>query len=100
MRKTLLLSAALAAALLPWAAQAQGRPNTLQMSCAASADLVRRSGAIVLGTGPNIYDRYVSSKAYCERDEEDIPQWLATTDVRQCFIGYTCERRTGNPSPP
>lgn len=74
---------------------AQARPDTLRMSCGAAADLVRRSGAIVLGTGPDIYDRYVASHAYCERDEFTFPRWLAARDVRQCFVGYGCERRYG-----
>ena len=80
-------------------AVAQNRPDTLHMSCRAASDLVRRSGAIVLSTGPNIYDRYVANEGFCERDEEARPQWLATMDTPQCFVGYYCERRTGNPSP-
>lgn len=79
-------------------ALAQGRPDTLRMSCATAGELVRRSGAIVLGTGPNLYDRYVSSHAFCQRDEETVPRWLATGDVPQCFVGYGCERRYGTPA--
>jgi hypothetical protein len=38
------------------------------------------AGAIVLGTGPNIYDRFVSSRAFCTRDEQIEPRWLATAE--------------------
>jgi hypothetical protein len=77
---------------------AQGRPDTLRMPCAIAAGLVRSAGAIVLGTGPNIYDRYVASRAFCQRDEQIEPRWLATSDTPQCLIGYSCERQYGNPS--
>src|SRR4051794_9068983 len=80
------------------AASAQGRPDTLSLPCAAAAGVVRSAGAIVLGTGPNIYDRYVSSRAFCQRDEQLKPRWLATADTRQCFVGYSCERRYGDPA--
>jgi hypothetical protein len=80
------------------AAFAQGRPDTLRMSCGQAAGIVRQFGAIVLGTGPYIYDRYVASRAFCQRDEQTEPRWLATADTRQCFVGYGCERRYGDPA--
>ena len=58
-------------------AQAQGRPDSLAMPCAAVAGIVRSAGAIVIGTGPNIYDRYVETRAFCQRDEEMVPRWVA-----------------------
>lgn len=87
-------------AMLPASlAFAQGRPDTLKMSCAASAELVRRSGAVVLGTGPDIYDRFVATQAYCQRDEQMVPRWLASGDSPQCFVGYVCQRLNSDPSP-
>lgn len=88
------------APVLSGAALAQSRPDTLRMSCGTAAETVRRGGAVILATGPSIYDRYVSSQAYCQRDEEARPHWLATSDSNQCFIGYVCERKGGDPSPP
>jgi hypothetical protein len=96
MMKLLVLSAMISACLAG-TGSAQGRPDTLQMSCGMAAHIVSRSGAVVLGTGPNIYDRYVASKAFCERDEELNPRWLVTRDVPQCFIGYVCQRNYGGP---
>lgn len=89
---------ALIALLAPAAAGAQGRPDTLRMSCAQAAALVWGAGAIVLGTGPNLYDRFVTSRAFCERDEQTDPRWLPTADNPQCFIGYKCERQYGDPA--
>jgi hypothetical protein len=88
----LVLAAATASSLAIDAAQAQGRPDSLRMSCASARGLVSSRGAAVVGTGRNIYDRYVASQGFCQRDEIAKPAWVATGDTRQCFIGYTCER--------
>lgn len=86
--------------ILAWqaGAQAQARPNTLSMPCATAASIVKNAGAIVLGTGPDIYDRYVATRAFCQRDEELIPRWIAARDTPACFIGYVCERKYGDPA--
>lgn len=73
-------------------ALAQGRPDSLRMSCEATRRLVSDRGALILGTGPDLYDRYVSSQFYCQRDEMTYPVWLRTADQGQCFIGYRCKR--------
>jgi hypothetical protein len=78
---------------------AQERPDTLRMSCAASAGLVRRAGAIVLHSGPNIYDRYVIAQNFCSRDEVMKPTWVPTVDTPQCFVGYICQRESWGPGP-
>jgi len=70
--------------------QAQARPDTLALSCEEAAALVTKNGAIVLGTGPNIYDRYVSQIRYCSGAEQLKAEWVKTRDNPQCFIGYTC----------
>ena len=82
----LLLSLSAASAL------AQGRPDSLKMSCETARRLVSERGAVVLGTGPDIYDRYVATQSFCQRDEQTDPVWLRTADSRQCFIGYRCKR--------
>lgn len=84
-----LLAGGLIAASAP--AHAQNRPNTVNMSCAQAQAIVKRSGAIVLGTGGQTYDRYVSSRAYCTPSEITKPAWAPTADVAQCFIGFRCE---------
>jgi hypothetical protein len=75
------------------AAHAEARPDTLQMTCQQTAALIKRAGSVVLGTGPNIYDRYVSSRYSCGRTTRQDPIWLPTKDVSQCFIGYSCRVR-------
>jgi len=86
---------------LPAAGFAQTRPSTMNMSCAQAQGLVRSSGAVVLGTGGMSYDRYVARDGFCQRDEMETPAWVPSRDSAQCFIGYTCESRSGrDPSPP
>ncbi len=78
---------------------ALARPDSTAMSCRDAAALVARQGAVVMATGPNTYDRYVSQIRYCAGGEELKPEWVPTRDVRQCFIGYTCfiPSREGHP---
>lgn len=73
-------------------ALAQGRPDSLRMSCDGARGLVSTRGAVVIGTGPNLYDRFVATRAFCLPDEITDPVWLPTADQRQCFIGYRCKR--------
>ena len=85
----LLLGLVLGAA---WPAQAQGRPDSLKMTCNAVQAMVSTRGAVVVGSGPDIYDRFVASRAFCLPDEMTDPAWLSTADQRQCMIGYRCKR--------
>ncbi len=87
-----MLLAALVLPLTLAGALAQTRPDSLRMSCEAARRMVSERGAVVMGTGPDIYDRYVSTQAFCQRDEYTDPVWLPSTDSRQCFIGYRCKR--------
>jgi len=89
------LSALAFSVMLVNIAAAQGRPDTNRMSCAAARGLVVRSGGIVLGTGPSLFDRYVISRAFCMSTEVTEPAFVPTTDNRQCFVGYTCREPRG-----
>lgn len=86
------MAALAGAGLFVEAAQAQGRPDSLRMSCASARGLVSTRGAVVLGSGPDIYDRYVAAQGFCQRDEITKPAWVPTADTRQCFVGYRCQR--------
>ncbi len=82
------LAVPLAAMSLP--AEAQSRPLTRNMTCAAAQQLVSREGGIVLNTDQYIYDRYVSDMRFCPDRQATKPAWAPTRDNPQCFIGYTC----------
>lgn len=69
---------------------AEARPDTRNMSCAQAAALVRREGAAVLSTSSTTFDRYVRDISFCSGGEVLRPEWVATRDAPQCYIGYTC----------
>ena len=71
-------------------AQAQPRVSTLNLSCRQGRAVVMSQGAVVLSTGPNTYDRFVSSPAFCAPGETTELVWVRTADTAQCPIGYRC----------
>jgi hypothetical protein len=75
---------------LATAVQAQSRMSTLHLSCGQARTVVRTQGAAVLNTGPNTYDRFVSSPAFCALGETTEPVWVRTADTAQCPIGFRC----------
>ena len=77
--------------LIGAAAPAQGqRASTPAMSCQAATTLVARHGAVVLGTGPDLYDRYVVNESFCPIGYYARPAFLPTRDNPQCNVGYYC----------
>jgi hypothetical protein len=90
----LVLAAILSA--LTTSAMAQPRPTTTAMGCGQAAGLVASRGAIVLGTGGNTYDRFVSDARFCLMTEMTEPVWVPAADTSQCFVGYRCKGRTGH----
>jgi hypothetical protein len=86
---------AIVAALVCAASVAHARPYTPEMACGRVANIVSLNGAMVMDTGPNTYDRYVVSKAYCTPQERLKAAFVPTANDDQCFIGYTCEQRYG-----
>lgn len=73
------------------AAIAQDGPNSLTMSCASAQQLVKERGAVVLWSGPNIFDRFVSGQNHCDTDEFIQPAWIQTRDNAQCPVGNRCK---------
>lgn len=88
-----LAASAIATALfLPLPAFAQAMPNSLTMSCAQAQALVAREGAVVIGTGPDLFDRYVTNPGYCQ-SQRSKPAWIPTRDNPQCLVGQECRER-------
>ena len=81
----------LAAAALCVATVAQARPYTPDMTCGEAANTVSVNGAIVMDTGPNTYDRFVVSRAYCTPHEIVKIAYANTVNNSHCQVGYTCE---------
>ena len=87
-----ILSIAMVASVMSVAetAAAQSRSDTNRMACSATRTLVAQHGGIVLGSGPSLFDRYVSSRAACESTQIIEPAYVPTSDNQQCFVGYRC----------
>jgi len=66
------------------------RASTPAMSCRAASSLVAQHGAVVLGTGPDLYDRYVVNESFCPTGYYARPAFLPTRDNPQCYVGYYC----------
>jgi hypothetical protein len=79
--------------VLASSAMSQTRSDSLTMSCANARQLVSQRGAVVVGTGPYIYDRFVAHAGYCEITQTAEPAWVPTADDRQCPIGQRCRER-------
>jgi hypothetical protein len=60
------------------------------MTCAAANAFVRARGAVILGTGRDLYDRYVADQSQCQRGQSTLPAFAPTTDNPQCVIGWRC----------
>lgn len=80
----------LLAVALAGPAMAQGRPDSAAMTCGQSVALVRQRGALILGTGPLVYDRYVSDRGFCAPTQQAKQAFVATRDNPSCPVGFTC----------
>ncbi len=86
----LLTAGIIASSLLATSANAQGRPDTRDMTCDQAKQLVRTNEGIVLSTGPRTYERYVSHVQYCQHNEVVRREWVPTKDNSKCQIGFRC----------
>jgi hypothetical protein len=83
------LALPLVAASAPALAQ-QERPNTQTMTCSAAQALVNSRGAVLLNTGPQTYDRFVSGYGGCSTSGVVGPAWVPTRDNPQCAL-FVCQ---------
>lgn len=75
---------------VPGLALAQGRPSTTAMRCAEAQALVQRSGAIVIGTGGDTFDRAVRDLGFCAVGQKTRPLFAPTRDQPACYVGDRC----------
>jgi hypothetical protein len=80
----------LAAVVCGFVSAAQARPDSLRMSCSQASALVQSHGGIVIGTGPDIYDRFVVGCTFCPDMSYLEPAWIRTGDNPECYVGYRC----------
>ena len=88
------LAGATILALAPVALAA--RPDTRAYTCDQGRSLIAQSGAIVMTTGPNTYERIVHNRGFCSPDQEQVTEIVPASDDPRCRIGYTCRDKTVN----
>ena len=73
-------------------AQAMNVPltNTSELTGSQVKALVQDKGAVVLATGPGLYDRFVANGSHCNPSEETQHAYVVTKDSNHSLIGYTC----------
>jgi hypothetical protein len=72
---------------------AQARPDSLRMTCNQARAFVAARGAVILGSGPHVYDRIVSDNRFCTWPQGVERTTVPTLDTRACFAGYVCRDR-------
>jgi hypothetical protein len=75
------------------ATHAAARPNASNISCAAINARIASAGALVLGTGPTTYERYVRDLGFCQASQITVPEFIRSADNPQCLV-YRCAART------
>jgi hypothetical protein len=78
--------------VFPLAAEAR-RPESWRFSCGDLRALVQQNGAVVIATGPDLYDRFVAHGGYCMFGEVTVPAYVPARDRELCQVGYVCRDR-------
>lgn len=74
-----------------------GRPDTRRMSCKQAQELVRKSGSIVMTTGPSTFEKFVANARYCLPQTNQVRALFApTSDNPKCAVGDRCYQNRGN----
>jgi hypothetical protein len=91
--RSLLIAVALLSGVA--AAEAQ-RLDSMRMSCDKARAIVASRGAVILGSGPHVYDRFVSGSRFCEVGEVARASWAPTADNAYCPVGNLCQTPENN----
>jgi hypothetical protein len=81
----------------PTKAQTRRQPDTTQLTCAQTHDLIRRFGAINLKTGAHKFDRYVVSRNHCFPGQAVRNTFVLTTDTPRCSVKICVEPNQNRP---
>jgi hypothetical protein len=84
--------ALLFAAAGPAAAQTS-RPDSLSLSCEQVQASIASKGAAIIGTGPYVYDRFVSDARFCASTQYARQDFIRTRNNPSCLV-YVCRERT------
>lgn len=80
----------------PADAQTRRQPNTVQLTCEQTHDLIKRFGAINLKSGDVRFDRYVSSRNSCFSNQTLRTTNVPTKDQPKCPVQICVDPRSSN----
>lgn len=72
-------------------AQTRRQPNTTDLTCAQTQELVGKFNAINLKSGPNRFDRYVAGRNYCFAGARLHTTYVPTKDSGKCPLQVCVE---------
>lgn len=79
---------------VPENAEAQGRPDTRNMTCTQAKALVVKRGEVVMTTGAHTFDRFIADARYCvSRTMLTATAFAPTKDNKQCPVGKRCRQQ-------
>ena len=92
MKKLALALSALAVTIVASGAQANtvDHIDTHTMSTTQLRELIQDRGAVILTTGPELFDRYVANDSQCSIGEKIKRAYVPTADSSSAFVGYAC----------
>lgn len=70
------------------------RVNALSLTCDQARSMISQQGAVIMSTGRNTFDRYVSNRSYCQVNEVAKSDFIPTKDNAKCPV-----RRCGTVAP-
>jgi len=95
----MLITASVAVIVSAFPETAFARPDTRTMTCQQAQEFVRRSGAVVMTTGPRTFERIVANRSCCDFDETTWLMVAPTRDVPNCRVGSYCRTRIDDDGP-
>jgi len=61
------------------------------MTCSQAQALVKKSGSIVMSTGPTTFEKFVSNGSYCMPQTSQVrAKFAPTKDDQKCAVGFRC----------
>lgn len=70
------------------------RVNSQSISCDQVRTMISKQGAVIMNTGRNTFDRYVSNRSFCQVNEVAKSDFIPTKDNAKCPV-----RRCGTVAP-
>lgn len=96
-RSSLLPLALVVVSAFVGANSAAARVTSTDLTCRALQQVIEKSGAVIVYTSKDTYERAVSDPSHCVISEQLAPFIAPTRDNPQCLAGHYCSTHQGRP---